>query len=135
MLRDLLLGVRRLLIGLIATAAVVVLAVGGRWSSVLDFVRIKPYLSDEQADFADVIDAVDPSSEVENILIHLTDLPRREVLCRWWPTSTRILGGVICTLRRRSKHSNSDAPSSFVAVVRAVYGISLVECVYQVENF
>ncbi|ABG98486.1 conserved hypothetical protein [Rhodococcus jostii RHA1] len=41
-------------------------------------VRSKPYLSDEQADFADVIDAVDPSSEGEDIVVYLTDLPRRE---------------------------------------------------------
>jgi uncharacterized membrane protein len=41
-------------------------------------VRSEPYLSDEQADFADVIGAVDPSSEVEDIVVYLTDLPRRE---------------------------------------------------------
>ncbi|MFC9763403.1 hypothetical protein [Rhodococcus jostii] len=41
-------------------------------------VRSKPYLSHEQADFADVIDAVDPSSEGEDIVVYLTDLPRRE---------------------------------------------------------
>ncbi|MFC9357406.1 hypothetical protein ACFTZB_12635 [Rhodococcus sp. NPDC057014] len=41
-------------------------------------VRRKPYLPDEQADFADVIDTVDPSSEAEDIVVYLTDLPRRE---------------------------------------------------------
>ncbi len=46
-----------------------------RWTTC---VRCKPYLSDEQADFADVIDAVDPSSEGEDIVVYLTDLPRRE---------------------------------------------------------
>ncbi|MGH3802824.1 MAG: hypothetical protein ACRDTD_22400, partial [Pseudonocardiaceae bacterium] len=46
-----------------------------RWTTC---VRSKPYLSDEQAGFADVIDAVDPSSEREDIVVYLTDLPRRE---------------------------------------------------------
>jgi len=46
-----------------------------RWTTC---VRGKPYLSDEQADFADVIHAVDPSSEGEDIVVYLTDLPRRE---------------------------------------------------------
>ncbi|MEU2002273.1 hypothetical protein ACH47B_14750 [Rhodococcus sp. NPDC019627] len=46
-----------------------------RWTAC---VRSKPYLSDEQANFADVIDAVDPSSEGEDIVVYLTDLPRRE---------------------------------------------------------
>ncbi|WP_207838636.1 hypothetical protein [Williamsia soli] len=41
-------------------------------------VRSEPYLPDEQADFADVIDAVEPSSEGEDIVVYLTDLPRRE---------------------------------------------------------
>ncbi|WP_213934840.1 hypothetical protein [Rhodococcus sp. B50] len=42
------------------------------------YVRNEPYLPDEQADFADVIDTVDPSSEQEDIVVYLTDLPRRE---------------------------------------------------------
>ena len=46
-----------------------------RWTTC---VRRKPYLPDEQADFADVIDTVDPSSEAEDIVVYLTDLPRRE---------------------------------------------------------
>jgi len=46
-----------------------------RWTTC---VRRKPYLPDEQADFADVIDTVDPSSEREDIVVYLTDLPRRE---------------------------------------------------------
>ncbi|MDV7085973.1 hypothetical protein [Rhodococcus opacus] len=46
-----------------------------RWTTC---VRRKPYLPDEQADFAEVIDTVDPSSEEEDIVVYLTDLPRRE---------------------------------------------------------
>ncbi|WP_280443687.1 hypothetical protein [Nocardia brasiliensis] len=46
-----------------------------RWTTC---VRRKPYLPDEQADFADVIDTVDPSSEAEDLVVYLTDLPRRE---------------------------------------------------------
>jgi hypothetical protein len=46
-----------------------------RWTS---RVCSKPYLSGEQADLADVIDAVDPSSEDAEIVVYLTDLPRRE---------------------------------------------------------
>ena len=46
-----------------------------RWTTC---VRSKLYLSDEQADFADVIDTVDPSVEAEDIVVYLTDLPRRE---------------------------------------------------------
>lgn len=46
-----------------------------RWTTC---VRRKPYLPDEQADFADVIDTVDPSGEEEDIVVYLTDLPRRE---------------------------------------------------------
>lgn len=38
----------------------------------------KPYIPDEQADFVEVIDTVDPSSEEEDIVVYLTDLPRRE---------------------------------------------------------
>ena len=46
-----------------------------RWSAC---VRAEPYLPDEHAAFADVIDTVDPSSEKEDIVVYLTDLPRRE---------------------------------------------------------
>lgn len=38
----------------------------------------EPYLPDEQAEFAEVIDTVDPSSEHEDIVVYLTDLPRRD---------------------------------------------------------
>lgn len=41
-------------------------------------VRSEPYLSDEQADFAAVIDAVKPASESADVVVYLTDLPRRE---------------------------------------------------------
>lgn len=41
-------------------------------------VRSEPYLSDEQADFADAIDAVEPSSENDDVVVYLTDLPRRD---------------------------------------------------------
>lgn len=40
-------------------------------------VRSEPYLHDEQADFAEVIEAVDPSAEAEDLVVYLTDLPRR----------------------------------------------------------
>ncbi|MEU2557255.1 hypothetical protein ABZ589_37310 [Streptomyces sp. NPDC013313] len=46
-----------------------------RWTTC---VRRKPYLPDEQADFADIIDTVDPSYEEDDIVVYLTDLPRRE---------------------------------------------------------
>ncbi len=41
-------------------------------------VRPEPYLPDEQADLADVIDTVDPSAEPEHVVVYLTDLPRRD---------------------------------------------------------
>lgn len=41
-------------------------------------VRRKPYLLDEQTDFAEVIDTVDPAAEAEDLVVYLTDLPRRE---------------------------------------------------------
>ncbi|UGT44018.1 hypothetical protein LTV02_11805 [Nocardia yamanashiensis] len=47
---------------------------GRRWMA---SVRSEPYLPDEQADLAEVIDAVDPSAETEDLVIYLTDLPRR----------------------------------------------------------
>ncbi len=46
-----------------------------RWTTC---VRHEPYLPDEQAEFAEVIDTVDPSSEHEDIVVYLTDLPRRD---------------------------------------------------------
>lgn len=46
-----------------------------RWSA---SVRAEPYLPDEHAAFTEVIDTVDPSSEEEDIVVYLTDLPRRE---------------------------------------------------------
>ncbi|WP_459547388.1 hypothetical protein [Nocardia sp. X0981] len=46
-----------------------------RWTT---SVRREPYLPDEQADFADVIDTVNPSAEAEDLVVYLTDLPRRE---------------------------------------------------------
>ncbi|MFB8277417.1 hypothetical protein [Nocardia colli] len=48
--------------------------VGRRWTT---RVRHEPYLPDEQADFADVIEAVVPSDEAEDLVVYLTDLPRR----------------------------------------------------------
>lgn len=48
---------------------------GRRWTTC---VRPKPYLPDEQADLAEVIDTVDPSAEAEDLVVYLTDLPRRE---------------------------------------------------------
>nr|WP_240931138.1 hypothetical protein [Rhodococcus sp. B10] len=46
-----------------------------RWTTQ---VRSEPYLSDEQATLFDVVDAVEPSSEREDVVVYLTDLPRRE---------------------------------------------------------
>ncbi|MEU0874849.1 hypothetical protein [Nocardia brasiliensis] len=46
----------------------------GRWMAC---VRRKPYLPDEQADFVEVIDSVDPAAEDEDLVVYLTDLPRR----------------------------------------------------------
>ncbi|WP_433662372.1 hypothetical protein ACQPW1_09585 [Nocardia sp. CA-128927] len=48
---------------------------GRRWTTCL---RRMPYLPDEQTDFAEVIDTVDPSAEAEDLVVYLTDLPRRE---------------------------------------------------------
>ncbi|WP_067723021.1 hypothetical protein [Nocardia yamanashiensis] len=47
---------------------------GRRWTTA---VRREPYLPDEQADLAEVIEAVDPSAESEDLVVYLTDLPRR----------------------------------------------------------
>ncbi|MGY2061327.1 hypothetical protein ACW9HQ_41190, partial [Nocardia gipuzkoensis] len=47
---------------------------GRRWTTC---VRPEPYLSDEQAGLAEVIDTVDPSAEAEHLVVYLTDLPRR----------------------------------------------------------
>ena len=41
-------------------------------------VRVEPYLPDEQAPFLEVIELVDPSSHDANLVIYLTDLPRRD---------------------------------------------------------
>ncbi|MGW0640176.1 hypothetical protein [Nocardia salmonicida] len=46
-----------------------------QWSTC---VRLEPYLLAEGADFAEVIDAVDPAAESEDLVVYLTDLPRRE---------------------------------------------------------
>ncbi|MEV0110006.1 hypothetical protein AB0H42_27215 [Nocardia sp. NPDC050799] len=46
-----------------------------QWSTC---VRLEPYHLAEGADFAEVIDAVDPSAESEDLVVYLTDLPRRE---------------------------------------------------------
>ncbi len=46
-----------------------------QWSTC---VRLERYLLAEGADFAEVIDAVDPSAESEDLVVYLTDLPRRE---------------------------------------------------------
>ncbi len=41
-------------------------------------VRVEPYLPDEQAPFPQVIESVDPSRHDADIVIYLTDLPRRD---------------------------------------------------------
>src|SRR3984957_8775625 len=41
-------------------------------------VRLEPYLPDEQAPFPQVIESVDPSRHDADIVIYLTDLPRRD---------------------------------------------------------
>jgi hypothetical protein len=41
-------------------------------------VRIEPYLRDEQALFSEVIDSVEPSKEDADVVIYMTDLPRRD---------------------------------------------------------
>jgi hypothetical protein len=41
-------------------------------------VEVQPYLLDEQAEIAMVIDWVDPSSHDQDVVIYLTDLPRRD---------------------------------------------------------
>lgn len=41
-------------------------------------VEVEPYLLDEQAELATVIDWVDPSSHDQDIVVYLTDLPRRD---------------------------------------------------------
>jgi hypothetical protein len=41
-------------------------------------VRVEPYLPDEQAPFPQVIESVDPSCHDADIVIYLTDLPRRD---------------------------------------------------------
>lgn len=46
-----------------------------QWSTC---VRLEPYLLAEGTDFAEVIDAVDPAAESEDLVVYLTDLPRRE---------------------------------------------------------
>jgi uncharacterized membrane protein len=45
-----------------------------QWST---SVRVERYPLAEGADFAEVIDAVDPSAESEDLVVYLTDLPRR----------------------------------------------------------
>jgi hypothetical protein len=42
------------------------------------FVRVEPYLRDERTSFLDVLDAVQPSKEDTDVVIYLTDLPRRD---------------------------------------------------------
>ncbi|WP_230595632.1 hypothetical protein [Rhodococcoides fascians] len=46
-----------------------------RWST---DVHSKPFLPDEHTPFADVIDTVDPDSEQHDVVVYLTDLPRRD---------------------------------------------------------
>lgn len=41
-------------------------------------VRVRPYLADEQAPFREVIESVDPPGLDADIVIYLTDLPRRD---------------------------------------------------------
>jgi hypothetical protein len=47
----------------------------GRWETA---VRIEPYLRDEQASFTEVIESVEPSKEDADVVIYMTDLPRRD---------------------------------------------------------
>jgi hypothetical protein len=52
-----------------------------RWSSPVWWetsVRIEPYLRDEQASFPEVIESVEPSKEDADVVIYMTDLPRRD---------------------------------------------------------
>jgi hypothetical protein len=46
-----------------------------RWETA---VRIEPYLRDEQAPFIEVIESVEPSKEDADVVIYMTDLPRRD---------------------------------------------------------
>jgi hypothetical protein len=41
-------------------------------------VRIEPYLRDEQASLSEVIEAVEPSKQDADVVIYMTDLPRRD---------------------------------------------------------
>ncbi|MCW2686914.1 MAG: hypothetical protein JWR37_1804 [Mycobacterium sp.] len=52
-----------------------ILADRGEWHV---SVRVQPYLPDEQAPFADVIESVAPADEDADIVVYLTDLPRRD---------------------------------------------------------
>ena len=52
-----------------------------RWSPSVRWetsVRIEPHLRDEQASFLDVIESVQPSKEDADVVIYMTDLPRRD---------------------------------------------------------
>lgn len=46
-----------------------------RWET---SVRIEPYLRDEQASLSEVIESVEPSKEDADVVIYMTDLPRRD---------------------------------------------------------
>lgn len=41
-------------------------------------VRIEPHIRDEQASFLEVIESVEPTKEVADVVIYMTDLPRRD---------------------------------------------------------
>jgi hypothetical protein len=41
-------------------------------------VRVKPHLRDEQASLSEVIESVQPSKEAADVVIYMTDLPRRD---------------------------------------------------------
>jgi hypothetical protein len=41
-------------------------------------IRIEPYLRDEQASFSEVIAAVEPSKKDADVVVYMTDLPRRD---------------------------------------------------------
>lgn len=54
---------------------------GDRWSPSVRWdtsVRVEPHLRDEQASFLDVIESMQPSRENADVVIYMTDLPRRD---------------------------------------------------------
>jgi hypothetical protein len=50
-----------------------------QWAPLSDIsVRVQPYLPDEHAPFLEVIESVDPSAQDADVVVYLTDLPRRD---------------------------------------------------------